>query len=211
MRQCLWVRCAVAFVIVAVAIGCSIIRAVPPTGIAVADCFQRGGYNPAPCTTTAPKAENNQGTKNPSGNNQSANQDGASSSDNSSANSQDASQDGSGSPDKDQSESTPGGSSPADSGINACQNQSAMANSLGLPPTTCRASQGPNTPPDSGMTACQNQSAMPIAIGLQPTTCPASQGPNSPPDSGVNACQNQNAMANSLGLQPAICPPSSRK
>ena len=114
--------------------GFGIVQSVAPTGIAVAGCFQRGGYNPPPCTTTAPTA-----TSSPT-----ADQDATSSTSTSSATSPDTSQDGTGSPDKDQSESSPGGSSPADSGISACQNQNAMPIAIGLPTNTCRASQGPN-------------------------------------------------------------------
>ena len=178
MRQRHWRRRVIALTIVPFAIAFG----VSPTGSAHPGCFQKGGYNPPPCTTSAPVADDSQA---PSEN-----------------------QNPAGSSSTGQSTTGQGANPPPDSGVIACQNQNAMSTSLGLQPITCRATQGANTPPDSGVTACQNQSAMAVAIGLQPTTCRTTQGANTPPDSGVTACQNQNAMSTSLGLQPAVCPPS---
>ncbi|MCV7174977.1 RodZ family helix-turn-helix domain-containing protein [Mycolicibacterium sphagni] len=134
------------------------------TGTAGADCFQLGGYNPPKCTTTAPKADNNQAAK-PTD---------SSSPTNSSGTDQDASQDGASSPAKDQSENSSTGSSPEDSGMTACQNQSAMPIAIGLQATTCPVTQGPVTPPDSGVNACQNLNAMANSLGLPPGVCPPS-------------------------------------
>lgn len=91
MRLRAWGSCVIALIVVS-------FRAGFGTGTAGADCFQLGGYNPPKCTTTAPKADNNQAAK-PTD---------------------------SSSPDKDQSENSSTGSGPADSGMTACQNQRAM-------------------------------------------------------------------------------------
>ena len=123
-----WRRRVVALTLVPFAIASGIVGGVSATGTANAGCFQKGGYNPPPCTTSAPVADDGQGAD-----------------------------------------------PPPDSGVTACQNQSAMSTSLGLQPTTCRTTQGATTPPDSGVTACQNQSAMSTSLGLLPAACPPSK------------------------------------
>ena len=153
MRQRHWRRRVFALTILPFAIASGIVG-VCPIGSAHPGCFQKGGYNPPPCTTSAPVADDGQTPSNQPGDNQGP----------------------AGSSSTGQSSVNQGSDPPPDSGLTACQNQSAMSTSLGLQPVTCRATQGANTPPDSGVTACQNQNAMSTSLGLQPAVCPPTKG-----------------------------------
>ena len=146
MRKRVWPRCGVGLSIAASVISFGILSSIPPTGTAVAQCFQRGGYNPPPCDTTPPTTA----SASPGG-----------------SSSPDTTQSSTGS-------TATSTSSPPDSSVTACQNQSAMAINIGLQPVPCPSSQPGSSPPDSGVTACQNQSAMANNIGLQPLACPPS-------------------------------------
>ena len=194
VRKRVWSRCGVVLSIAASVISFGILSSIPPAGTTVAQCFQRGGYNPPPCNTAPPTTSNaSAGASNPSDTTQSA------------SSSTDTTQSGS-SPTA--TSTSTSASSPPDSSVIACQNQSAMAAAIGLPQIVCPSSQPGGAPADLGVNACQNQIAMAINIGLQPVPCPPSQPGGSPPDSSVTACQNQSIMSTNVGLPATPCPPS---
>ena len=118
------------------AIASGIVGGVSPTGSANPGCFQKGGYNPPPCTSSAPAADGSQGADPPpdSGVTACQNQNAMSTS----LGLQPIT-----------CRTTQGANTPPDSGVTACQNQSAMTVAIGLQPITCRTTQGANTPPDS--------------------------------------------------------------
>ncbi|MET0454132.1 MAG: hypothetical protein ABW137_20050, partial [Mycobacterium sp.] len=118
--------------ILALVIGLGVAGGVVSSGTARAACFQQGGYNPPACATSTPAADEGKTPDSSPGTDPSANQSAPVS------------------PSTGQSDSGQGAHTPPDSGVTACQNQSAMAVAIGLQPTTCRPTQGPNTPPDSG-------------------------------------------------------------